>query len=406
MVGSTSFSKGGGRAQRAEKPFQPSYEHTTPFLAITPKARLKKRHKGVFLTFTVLVLVPLVVTSFYLFAFAQDQYVSRTGFTLRQEDENKAQPIDMVSFFSGSTQQVSGELLYEFIQSQTMVERVQSEINLTEHYTKNWPKDVAFSLWNNPSIEDVTWFWRRFVVVSYDRASQLFDIEVRAFSPELAQKIAQIIIEESQKAINALNDKAREDTTALAKRDLDTAQEHLREARSALAEFRAQTRIVDPVNDIESRSGVVSRLQQELAQTLIERDMLRTTAQAGDLRHARLENRIKIIRARIDSEKNAISAENSFQGGASYPEILSDYESLQVDLEFAQNAYIAARSALDDARIAALRQGLYLAVFIPPTKAQDATYPKRFLLIATLGGFFLMLWAIIVLIYYSLKDRG
>ena len=68
--------------------------------------------------------------------------------------------------------------------------------------------------------------------------------------------------------------------------------------------------------------------------------------------------------------------------------------------------YRAALTALEVAREDAARQSRYLATYVKPTLAQNAEYPKRWILAGLAGLFLLLIWSILALIYYSIRDRS
>ena len=370
-------------------------------------AKLKQRHYGIMWSFAALVLLPVVLSAFYLFAVARDQYASRAGFTIRQEDGNSASSIlGGLSFLAGASQGVNTGVLHEYMQSQSMMEQVDNRIDLREHYGQAWPSDPVFSIWPDASKEDLFGFWKRVLRLSYDSSSGLIDLEIHAFDPVTAQAIVQVILEESQNMINRLNDTSRRDAMVNADRELTEAVANLRSAREALTVFRATTRIVDPVADIQGRLGVVSNLQQQLAQSLVELDLLDPSTRVDDPRREQLNRRISVIRNRIDQERNFFGATSDVSAEESYPEMIARYEGLSVDLEFAQRNYTAALAAQQVAMSNASRQSLYLAAYIPPTQAEESEYPQRFTLLMMILGFALMAWATVALVYYSLRDRG
>ena len=370
-------------------------------------ATLKRRHYGLMLSLIALVLIPGIVSAFYLFVLAKDQYASRAGFTIRQEDGNSASAIlGGLSFLTGSGQGVNAGVPHEFMQSQTMMEKVDARVDLRAHYKQGWPTDVVYSIWEDASTEELYSFWKRVLRLSYDSSSGLIDLTVQALDPDTAQQIAQVILEESQIMINQLNDTARRDALLNADRELEQAVADLRVARSALTVFRAESRIVDPIADIQGRLGVVSNLQQQLAQALVELDLLDPSTRVDDPRRAQLIRQIEVIRNRIEQERNFFGTTGNSNSDDTYPEMIAKYEGLSVDLEFAERNYTAALAAKSSAISNANRQSLYLAAYIPPTKAQDAEFPKRFTLLAMIMGFLLMAWATLALVYYSLRDRG
>ncbi|KPQ31196.1 MAG: ABC2-type capsular polysaccharide export system periplasmic adaptor component KpsE [Halomonas sp. HL-93] len=370
-------------------------------------ARMKRRHTGLIMSMVLVIVVPVVVTALYLTFFAEDQYVSKVGFTIRQEETGTASDLmGGLNNLIGGAAQGHSDLLFEFVQSQEIVERVSQEFDLLDHYSQTWPEDPVFSLWPTATIEDLLWFWGRMVRVTYDKSSGLMLVEVRARDPDSAKQIAQLIVSENERMINRLNEKARRDTMRHAESDLQAALERLRAAREALAKFRVRTQIVDPQADIQGRMGVLTSLQQQLAEALVEQDLLSESTDIDDPRFRQLKRRIEVLRNRITEERRSFTQQDVTVDETDYPQLIAKFESLQVDQSFAEATYQAALTALDSARSNASRQNLYLANFIQPTLAQRAEYPKTIHIIGLMLLLTTLLWGIVALVYYSLRDRG
>lgn len=374
---------------------------------IVAPARFRRRHRGLFLSFILLVIVPTLLIGLYLHFMARDQYASITGFTVRSEETSSASElVGGLSSFVGGSSSSNTDVLNAFIHSQQIVQRVQSQIDLRAHYSEFWDTDPVFSLWPDATIEDMLWFWQRMVTVSYDKNSGLMDVQVLAHSAETAQRIAEVIVAESEQMINALNTQARNDTMANAERDLQDALTRLRTAREDLASFRARTQIVDPQADIAGRMGVINGLQTQLAQALVDYDLLLQTTAENDPRVRQAERRIEVIRQRITEERRNFATQDVTVFDTDYPRLIAQFESLTVNQEFAERTYTAALEALDAARSNAQRQSLYLATYVRPTLAERAEYPRRVQIILLSGLFLLLGWAVLAMIYYSLRDRG
>lgn len=394
----------------------------TPAILVQPiarPARMKKRHWGLALTFLLMVLGPLVGIIFYLWTYAQDQYISTTGFTVRSQESGGATELlgGLAQFAGGSTASDS-DILYEFIQSQEMVEAVDARVDLRRHYSGPWPAkfwppnewsgDPAFAIWPDASIEDLVWYWQRIVGISYDSGTGLTEVQVQAFDPDMAKMITSVIVRESQDRLNALNNQARGDAMRYANADLEGAVAQLKAARGALTKFRTRTKIVDPAADIQARLGVMTNLQQKLAEALIEHDLLLTTSKDNDPRLTQTLRRIEVIRDRITIERQSFTSTNTETGalGEDYPTLISEFEALNVDLAYAQEGYRAALTAREVARDDVARQSRYLATYISPTRPQSSQYPERFILSALAGMFLLLIWSILTLVYYSIRDRS
>jgi capsular polysaccharide transport system permease protein len=372
-------------------------------------ARMRRRHWGLLASFVALVLVPLAAIVFYLWAVAEDQYSSTTGFTVRQEEGTGASDfLGGLAQFTGANTGSDSDILYEFIQSQEIVAAVDAALDLRSHYVQPWPRDFVFALWPEATIEDLLWYWQRMVRISYDQSTGLIEVRALAFDPDMARAVSAAIVAESQDMINDLNTQAREDAMRYAREDLAESVARLKVAREALTQFRTRTQIVDPAADIAGRMGVMNNLQQQLAEALIEYDLVRETTSDTDPRVLQAQRRIEVIRDRIRRERQGFASGDADTGGIGedYPVLIAEFESLSVDREFAEEAYRAALAALDLARANAARQSRYLAAYIAPTRAQTSEFPQRGVLAGLALLFLLMAWSIGALIYYSIRDRS
>ncbi len=373
-----------------------------PTQRIAGKARLRRRHYLLVFSFFIWVFVPLIATGFYLTTVAKDQYASYVGFAVRTEEASSG-----VDFLGSITQlSTSGssdtDILYKYIQGRQMILAVDAQLDLRQIYER--PSDPVFSLSKGATIEDLETYWKRVVDVFYEPSSGLIDVRVVAFEPQDSLDLAEVIVAESTILINRLAATAREDTTGYAQEELDRAIGRLKQARQAMTEFRVRTRIVDPLADTQGRMGLLNNLQAQLVAALIELDILQQTVLQENPRTRQIERRVEVIRKRILDERENFGGERS-DGEESYSMLVGAYESLSVDLEFAEISYFSALASYDSALAEARRQSRYLAKYTEPTLAEASQYPKRFVLFFLLAGGLLLSWSIAMLIYYSVRDR-
>lgn len=370
-------------------------------------ARMRKRHWGVLASFVAIVVVPLFLVGFYLWIVADDRYGSTTGFSVRQASEQSSSDIlGGLAKFTGVSSSPDSDVLYQFIRSQNLALEVDKKLHLRQYFSAHWKSDPVYALWPSATAEDLHWYWGRVVRVTYSQGSGLLQVDVHTFTPDMAQKIAQQIVAESTKMVNGLNDVARDDAIRYADNDLVKAQKQLREAREKLTEFRTRTQIVDLQADIQGRMGVTNNLQQQLAQELVALDQLAASTSEDDPRVTQAKRRIQAIRERIATERKNLATTVVPGTGKDYPALMSEFEGLTVDREFAEQVYRAALTARDSAYDSAQRQTRYLATFITPTLADSPEYPQRSMIFGLAALFLLLSWGIVVLIYYSIRDRG
>ena len=371
-------------------------------------ARPKRRHRLIVASFLLAVIAPTVAAVGYLYLFAAAQYASRMAFSVRSADAAPS-----VEFLGALTQSFSGagsdaQVVFEFIRSQQAAEAAFAALPLAELY--NLPeRDVVFRLGENQPVEDILRYWRWMTDVSVDMGAGIVTFEARAFDPESAQKIATFVLDESTRIVNALSAQAREDAVADARRVLGQAEERLRAVRRDIRAFRNIEQELDPSENARASLGLMAALEARLADAQIELDTQVALVGSKSAQIPVLRQRVASIEARIAEERARIG--DGLVGDAANPDDrafadrVARYEELVVDREFAQNAYIAALASFEQAQVEARRQTRYLAPHIRPTLSQDPEYPQRALMALAVFAVAAVVWAVMVLVLYNIRDR-
>ena len=149
--------------------------------------------------------------------------------------------------------------------------------------------------------------------------------------------------------------------------------------------------------------GLLNALQDELAQALVERDVLLSYAEPADQRVLQANRRIDAITDRIEDERATLGVPGAtggrdarggrrLRGAAGRPRIR-------------QPAYTQTLAGLAVARAEARRQSRYLAAHVQPTLAESSLYPRRAMLAGLTGLFLLLGWGVLMLVYYNVRDN-
>lgn len=368
------------------------------------KATVRLRHRGILALAILMIAVPGIGAAIYLWTYAKDQYVSTAGFSIRTE--SAVSPFDFLGAFGGGSTTTSKDMdiLNNFINSQQLVEKLDKEINLQAIFSK--PKDDPYYVYDTTgTIEDLVKYWNRMVTVYYDNTTGLMQLNVNAFSPEDAQRVAKAVMDQSSVMINQLAAIARDDQTTYSKQTLDIAESKLRETRAAMTEFRIKNDILDPSLDLAAQSSMISALTRQLVEAQLELQIMKESVTgANDPRILPLQRRVDIIQARIDEEQKKVGTAATGTS-AGYAELVADYERLKVDQEFSERAYLTALASYDSDLAQAQHKQVYLATYEEPTLAQASTSPSRWLTLATVLLIGFLSWSIITMIYYALRDR-
>lgn len=369
-------------------------------------ARLKRRHWSVFVSFLLGVALPVALVAWYLWERAADQYASTVAFSVRTEESSSAlELLGGITALSGSSSSDT-DILYEFLQSQELVSAIDAEVDLRRIWAGT-PDDPVFAFDPDGTIEDLVRHWSRMVRIYYDDGAGLIEVRVLAFDPQDAQRVAQTLFERSSDMINALSAIAREDAIRYAREELEVAVDRLKTAREAVTTFRNANQLVDPSVDLQTQAGLLGNLEGQLADALIEYDLLTLSTRSNDPRVTQADRRIEVIRDRISAERQKLGLAGGGQGEEAdvYANLFGEYERLVVDREFAEQSYTTALASFDGAQAEARRQSRYLAAYVQPTLAESPRYPEREVLLALAAVLILLVWSTLVLVVYALKDR-
>lgn len=393
------------QGQAVGRPVPPSQQAVRqPVTAAQPQ----RRHWLLLVSFFAIVIIPTLVSAWYLWTRAADQYVSTVGFSVRKED-SAAPSIDLLgglAALGGSTVGASDtDILYQYIRSHDMVETVDQQLDIRAMFSRAWPRDFVFAYNPEGTIEDLTDFWQRQVKIYYDSTSGLITLDVSAFEPADAQKVAQAILDASNTKINDLSSIAREDAMRLTTQELEKTRVELTKTRQDMTSFRMRTQIVDPQADLAGQMGVITGLQGQLAEQMIQHDLLTENARPNDNRVIQSQKKLDALRNLIDRERAKFGEAGQGPNGESYAQLVAEYEKLAVDREFAEGAHRSARIAYETSLAEAQRQSRYLATHISPRVAEASTEPNRPRLLALVAGILLIGWSVMTLIYYSVRDR-
>ncbi|MEM8550974.1 MAG: hypothetical protein AAGF45_01230 [Pseudomonadota bacterium] len=357
--------------------------------------------------FALFVLAPTVICMLFYGFVASDQYATHSAFAVRGASSSSS-AIDLGSIFSmGGTatdsETADSYILQEFIHSREMVEYLVAEANFLEIYSRG-SADPYYRLDPESSIEGLVSYWQMMSSVEFDTDTGIISLIVRAFRPSDAEAITRKVIERSEALINELSQRAREDSLRTAREEVGIAENRFAETRKALAAYRGSEREIDPTATARSRQSVVAALDGQLAEREAELRALRSTMSENAPRVVYVRNQIDALERQIATERLSVAV----QDGSDQPvltERLSRFEELTAEREFAERAYVSTLTSLELARVEALKQQRYLAVFVRGSAPEASTYPEGIRWTLIVFGSLFIAWGVVALIGAAIRDR-
>ena len=354
---------------------------------------LKKR-------FLIFVGIPTLLAVGYFVFLATDMYISEARFSIRGA-EGPTGP-ELLAIF-GHTGGIGKDsyIVQEYIQSMSLLREVDFALGLKEHFQKG-KADFFSRLDDDATSEEFLKYYRKVVKAGFDSGSGIFTLQTRALTPEMAQHMGQVIIDLSEKLVNQIRSRGLQDSLALAREELHTAEQRISRARDALKKFRTSNNALNP----EATAGAVLSLVAEM-----EGEVAKNRAELAEARSYMRDNsaQVKSLQARIAAMESQIALEKARLTGSDsrvLNEVVGDYEKLMIEQEFAQKQYVSALASLEAARIRAQSKSRYLVAFAEPTLPQEALYPRRFISVLLVFGASILTFGIASLVIAAVREHA
>jgi capsular polysaccharide transport system permease protein len=369
------------------------------------RARRQRQRRGILLSFLALVVLPTLAAALYYGFVASDQYVSEVKFALRSVERNGGH--DAASVVSGVPNALAGNtdsfIIADYVTTRQFVDEVQGKIDLRRIFSN--PRADLWSRFNPAApVEALVAHWRAMVMSRYDLSTGILTVKVRAYTPEDSFKLAQTVIEGSERLANELTNRGRQDFVRFAESEVRKAETRLRNARDALGNFRRSEGTFDPVRVATSNADLLAKLRSDLASMRAEVSALAVSMQPNAPMIQTLNGRIKATEQQVRSVE-AEGQRNDQGVGGDMGSTVARYAALDSEQTFAEKSYGMAMDALQAARGLADRQQIYLATFARPALAESAQFPNRPASIAVVAGFALLVWLTGLLIVLGVRDH-
>ncbi|MDQ0512529.1 hypothetical protein [Ancylobacter amanitiformis] len=408
-----------------------------------PRKRRQRRSIGLWTSFFLMVALPTLAAGLYYGLIVSNQYLSEFRFAVRSQDFAPA-GASAASTALGAAARAGGYtdnfLVVDYLTSRQAVEDLSKTLDLRAMFDRPGV-DILSRLSGDDTMENLVSYWQSMIDASFDLATGLALVRVRAFTPDDAYTIAATLVKQSEKLINEISARARIDAVRFAESDVSRAEQRLRDARGALRQFRDTEQTPDAARTAGGTLDLAMKLRGELAGLQSQLSSLRTymdpnapTVKVLESRIAATAKQITAIEREIGKgnrevanrevggrEVQAPAAQAGTAGaataaapatGSTMPgaapvlsDVLSNYEDVDLSRQFAEKYYDTTLSALELARSEAAAQQTYVATYVQPARAQASLYPQR--LMTTLIIFLAAgaLWFVSVMVFFSIRDH-
>jgi capsular polysaccharide transport system permease protein len=370
-----------------------------------PRRARRKRFGGLVGLSALLVIgIPTLLAVAYYGFVASSQYITTFQFAVRgpsQAAGGAGRPGASSMMAQGAGMMSPDSFVVtDYINSPQAIADVEREVDLHTMFAK---PDVDFwsRLMPGAMAEDLNAYWTRMVWASFDLISGNVSVSVRAFTPQESFRLAQALIATSNEMFRKLNVQAQQDFVRAADENVKRAQEQLAAARQALFVFREESGgLVDPDRTAQAGAAITDELRKQLVALRTQHASIKASAPNSPMLPS-LASQIAVIETQIGKDDPLGPA----RARLATPETLAEYQSLDMERQYADKQYTEALALRNQAYLTAQNQLSYLALFAAPTVAQTSLYPNRARAIASVVLAAAAAWFVGMLIVFALRDH-
>jgi capsular polysaccharide transport system permease protein len=395
-------------AQQPAKDRRSVAERVEP-LALPPPVVVRRRPWGQYISFAVVVGIPLIVASVYYGFIASNQYVAEFRFSVSNTTPSVSSvSTSVMAALSGgsSTAPLENYIVADYLTSRQVVDELQHRIKIRDIYAKPtvdwWARFDA-----SQPMEKFVDYWQEMVTSSYDLVTGIATARIRAFTPEDAFLVANTMVKLSEELVNKIANRSNIDNVKFAEKEVERAQQRVKDTAARMTEYRNKVGVIDPKTSVVAgNSTIQTTLQANLATletqltSLLGRHLLSTSPAVRTL-----QNQIKATKEQLAAIERTVEAGKDRAGGAALSAVVAEYEQLDLERQFSQTMLTSAMEALEQARATAALQHLYITPYVRPSLPQSSTYPRRLFSIMMTGLIAFAAWVVGLLIVRSIRER-
>lgn len=358
--------------------------------------------KAILKTLGTIVGVPTLFAILYYGFMASDMYVSEAKVAVRSAKSGLSTN-GLTALLSSPVLSSGGQdsmVVMDYVSSLDIVDKLRDRADFIKHYSSP-DIDYISRLKSDATRQEILRYYLERVNVQRDTMSDVLTVKVRAFTPDMAQQIASLIIELNEELVNTLSNRMEEDAIQSARAEVDRAVTHLRKTALDINHFQSVNDSISPQDESMALFGRLSVMESRLSETRASLSETLAYMREDSADVVVLKNRINALEKQLNLEKGRVTGE----GTEGLGRLVGNYQPLLLEQQIAQQGYASSLASFEAARIDAQRKKQYLITFVAPNLPDAASEPRRFIKIVTVFVYSFLAYLIFGLLWSALKDH-
>lgn len=350
-----------------------------------------------------LALCASLLAALYWGTIASDRYVSEAHVLIQRTDMAASQAMDFSSLLAGGDGVTRADqmLLRDRLLSVDMLLKLDHELGLRQHYSSHEHDMLSRMFFEDASLEFFHRHYLSRVSVEYDEYAGVLIIQAQAYDPEMARKIAQALVREGERYMNVLGHQLAQEQVSFLEKQVHERGEQALSARQRVLSFQNAKGLISPQSAAESLAGVVSKLEEQLTELNARKTALLGYLAPTAPATVEVNLQIQAVEKQIQTEKDRLTGIK----GKALNKTVEEFQRLQLEADFQQDAYKSALVALEKGRIEATRTLKKVLVLQSATMPEYPMRPRRIYNIVTFVIGALLLAGLIHLLAAIVRDH-
>lgn len=346
--------------------------------------------------------VPLLLTAVYLLVFAADRYVVESKIFVTQVSPAEMGATGLGAVFSGGPAGVTEDLLYikEYILSLDMLLELDRDLDLRDAFNNS-----GFDFWNRLSNdatqEEFLAYYQSRIEVVIDSDASLLTVITEGFTPEAARDLNQLILVECDQFIDRLSQEDANEQLVFAKQAVERSREELTSARMAMLDLQNRHGTFDPIAQADAAIAIIAALGAKGAQLEADLRQARTYLSEDSPQIIETKSTIAALEAQIAAEQAKLAGAKDEK----LSDVMIQYLDAKAQVDFSADMYRSSLTALEGARVEAIRKFKSVAVIVGPQLPEAPGRPRKLLILGTLSLVLVLLYGLVKLALAIVEDH-
>lgn len=329
---------------------------------------------------SIFVILPTLLTAFYLFVIASPQYISEAHFVVRGHSSQSGLSLSSLIQSSGSGGGATSENTYvvqDYMQSRDAAQLLIKQNNLYDVFSRPEADFIGrFPFLLRPrDFEHFYKYYQRHILAEQDSETNISILTVRTFRAADSQRIARALLDAGENLVNEINRRQRENLIRVTRQEMEESQEKLRKINVQLGEYRNSISLLDPMRQSTPLLSSISSLRNMLTSTNMQLSQLQQSAPGSPL-IAAYQRQAAILSEQIKQASKQITGSDE----SLVPKI-TGYEDLIVQRDIQQRVLLSNVASLEAAKAQANQQMIYVDEVTEPNAPDWPEYPRNTLVL-------------------------